>query len=306
MEAEKFAEQTWKDILHQFGNVLNYQLFELDGHGVSVGKLITGVVLMLVGYSLSHKAAREVDRRLLGRLSLEESLRYTFQRLIFYVFFCFVSLFTLRTLNVPITIFTVVGGALAVGIGFGSQNLVNNFISGILVMVERPIRMGDFIEIEGVGGSVVNIGIRSTTVQTPNNAAIIIPNTSLIEKNLTNWSFSHTVGDTVRVGVGYGSDTQLVKQICLQAVEQVEDILDPANTVVMFADFGDNALIFDIAYNISATRYPTRRKIQSEVRFKLNELFAKNKISLPFPQRDIHIVDAPPGLFQSRTDVRPQ
>lgn len=306
MEAEKVAELTWHSIIDQVSNVLNYKLFELDGHGISVAKLITGVVLMFLGYILAGKASREVDRRVLGRLNLEESLRYTFQRLIFYLFFCVASLFTLRTLNVPITIFTVVGGALAVGIGFGSQNLVNNFISGILVMVERPIRVGDFIEIDGVAGSVVNIGIRSTTVQTPNNAAVIIPNTSLIEKNLTNWSFSHSVMDAVRIGVGYNTDTEALKQICFQALEQVPTVPNPKEAVLIFFDFGDNALIFDLTYNIASNQYPVRGRIRSDIRFKLNQLLVKNQISIPFPQRDIHIVDAPPGLFQSRSDVRPQ
>ncbi len=306
MEAEQMAQQTWHDIINQASSVMNYKLFELDGHGVSVAKLITGVVLMIVGYILSGKAAQAVDRRLLGKLNLEESLRYTFQRLIFYIFFCVASLFTLRTLNVPITIFTVVGGALAVGIGFGSQNLVNNFISGILVMVERPIRVGDFIEIDGVAGSVVNIGIRSTTVQTPNNAAVIIPNTSLIEKNLTNWSFSHTVTDAVRIGVGYGTNTETLKQLCFQVLEQVPDVSAPQEAVLIFFDFGDNALIFDLTYNIASSHYPRRGRIRSDIRYKLNDLLIKNQISVPFPQRDIHIVDAPAGLFQSRADVRPQ
>lgn len=304
--AEKVAERTWNDVIHQAGFVLNYQLFELDGHGVSVGKLITGIFLMVVGYMASNRAAKEVDRRVLGKLHMDQSLRYTFQKLIFYLFFCLVSLFTLRTLNVPITIFTVIGGALAVGIGFGSQNLVNNFISGVLVMVERPIRVGDFIEIDGVLGTVNSIGIRSTMVKTPQDAAVIIPNTSFIEKNLTNWSFSHTVSDMVRIGVAYGTDINLLKQSVFQAVEQVKEVQNAKEHTLTFVDFGDNALIFDIGYSISSSFSPYRGRIRSDIRYRLNELFEKNKISVPYPQRDIRIVDAPVNLLQSRADVRPQ
>lgn len=301
MEAEKIAEQTWHDVLAQLSAILNYKLFELDGHGVSVAKLITGVVLLVVGYLASVRAAKEFDRRVLGRLSLDEGLRYTFQRLIFYLLFFIVTLFTLRSLNVPITIFTVIGGALAVGIGFGSQNLVNNFISGILVMVERPIRIGDFIDIDGVTGTVINIGIRSTTVRTPLNAAVIIPNTSLIEKNLINWSYSHAVGDMVRIGVAYGTDTELLKKVCLEVLHGVPEISNPQDAMLMFADFGDNALLFDVFYNISSSNYPVRNRIRSDIRYRLNSQFVANKISVPFPQRDIHIIDGPAGMFQTRT-----
>lgn len=295
---------TWHEIFQQCAAVLNYKLFELDGHGVSVAKLITGVVLLVVGYWLSGRAAKEVDRRVLGKLSLEESLRYTFQRLIFYMFFAVVTLFTLRTLNVPITIFTVVGGALAVGIGFGSQNLVNNFISGILVMVERPIRIGDAIDIDGVSGSVINIGIRSTTIRTAANAAVIIPNTSLIEKNLTNWSYSHAVTDIVKVGVAYATDTNQFKKVCLEALQSVEGVIVD-NAAVNFVDFGDNALLFEIAYEVSTHNVGVRGRIRSDIRYKLNDLCKQNEISMPFPQRELHIVDAGRGMFQSRTDARP-
>jgi small-conductance mechanosensitive channel len=303
-EISKDIQWTWHEIFAQLASVLNYKLFELDGNGVSVAKLITGVALLVVGYWFAGRAAREVDRRLLGRLQMDSGLRYTFQRLIFYFFLFIVTLFTLRTLNVPITIFTVVGGALAVGIGFGSQNLVNNFISGILVMVERPIRIGDFVEIDGVLGTVVNIGIRSTTIRTVANAAVIVPNTSFIEKNLTNWSYSSSVTDTIRIGVGYGSDLELLKKICLEAVDTVEGVASPAQVVVNFVDFGDNALLFDLFFDVQSSYLTSRGRIRSAIRYRLNDLFVQHKVSIPFPQRDIHIVDAPPGLLQSRNDAR--
>lgn len=300
---DRVAEKTWHDLILQIQGVLNFQLFELDGHGVSVGKLITGFVLLFLGWLASKRAAKEVDQRLLGRISMDPSLRFTFRRLIFYFFFFITTLFTLRTLNVPITIFTVVGGALAVGIGFGSQNLVNNFISGILVMVERPMRVGDFIEIDGVSGTVTNIGIRSTMIRTNANASIIIPNTSLIEKNLTNWSYSSTVSDFVRIGVAYGTDLKLLAKVVKEATKSVEGLEKGVEASLVFQDFGDNALILDIAYDIASHQYTTRRRIQSDLRFKLNELFNEQGISVPFPQRDIHIVDGAPRVLQSRNHV---
>ncbi len=291
---EQAVEKGWNEIISQLAAILDYKLFELDGHGVSVAKLLTGLFLLCLGYLVSGRASSEVDRRLLGRLQIDQSLRYTFRRLIFYFFFFVSTLFTLRALNVPITIFTVIGGALAVGIGFGSQNLVNNFISGILVMVERPIRVGDFIEVDGVSGIVQNIGIRSTEVLAPNNSAIIVPNTAFIEKNLINFTRNGTVLGKVVIGVAYGSDIALVKNLCLQALVGVDGILTHPEATVIFADFGDNALIFDILYNMPTSQYPSRRRIESDVRVNLNALLAANKISIPFPQRDVHLdVSAP-------------
>src|SRR5665213_1784003 len=116
---EIVGQYTWKEILHLIYEVLNYQLFELDGHGVSLGKLISGIVMLIVSYLISRRGAKEVDKRLLTRMNVDDSLRYTMRRFIFYFFVCLTTLFTLHILAVPVTIFTVLGGALAVGIGFG-------------------------------------------------------------------------------------------------------------------------------------------------------------------------------------------
>lgn len=288
------AEKTWAEILSQIGAVLDYKLFELDGNGVSVAKLLTGLTLLIVGYWLSGRAARTVDERVLARLQMEASLRYTFRRFLFYVFLFITTMFTLRTLNVPITIFTVIGGALAVGIGFGSQNLVNNFISGILVMVERPIRVGDFVEVDGISGHVTSIGIRSTVLVTLTNAAVIVPNTAFIEKNLINWTRQSHVGSRVTIGVSYGSDPEVVQRILLEAASSVDEVLAHPEPTVAFSDFGDNALIFDLFFSVSSETFPFRRRIESQIRFRLHGLLAQNGISVPFPQRDVHLdVSAP-------------
>jgi small-conductance mechanosensitive channel len=165
------------------------------------------------------------------------------------------------------------------------------------------MRVGDFIEIDGVAGTVTNIGIRSTMVRTNANAATIIPNTALIEKNLTNWSYSPTVSELVRIGVAYGTDLKLLDQVVKEAAKSVEGLQKGLEPTLIFQDFGDNALILDIAYDIPSHQYINRRRIQSDLRFKLNDLFNEQGISVPFPQRDIHIVDGAPGVLQSRNDV---
>ena len=284
------TQMTWTEILKVAYQILNYQLFELDGHGVSLGKLISGVVLLVVGYMVSRRGAKEVDNRLYTRLDIDQALRYTFRRLTFYFFLCLTTLFTLHTLAVPVTIFTVLGGAFAVGIGFGSQNLINNFISGILVMIERPIRVGDFVEVGDITGQIESIGIRATEMRTGVNSVIIIPNTNFIEKNLTNWTKSEVIQCPVRIGVAYGTDMVLLRKVCMEALAGVGEVVNEPAPDLVFQDFGDDALLLDLTFSIAALSVPNRKKIASDVRYRLNDLFIRNKIDVPFPQRVVRML----------------
>lgn len=286
---EHAAERGWQDVLNSIAWVMNYKIFELDGNGISVGKLLTGILLLVAGYYFSRRASKEFERRVLTRMPIEQSVRYVFQQLIFYFLLMVTTLFTLRALNVPITIFTVIGGALAVGIGFGSQNLVNNFISGILVMAEQPMRIGDFVEVDGVTGQIESMGIRSTLVRTPNNVLITMPNTQFIEKNLTNWTMSQTVICTITVGVAYGSNAEQVTRVMLESLQGIEGVLTNPAPVVKFKDFGDSALVFDLGFSIPSNQFPQRKIIESTIRYRLYELLTAAKISIPFPMRDVNL-----------------
>ena len=273
-----------------FWDAMNFQLFEVDNHPFTLSKIVIGLFLLAAGYYLSKRASRTVQSRLFSRMQMEDSLQYALGRFTFYLFLIFSSLFTLHILNVPITIFAVVGSAVAIGVGFGSQNIIYNFISGLLVMIERPIRLGDFIEVDAISGVVEAIGIRSTVIITPSNARVIIPNTVFLEKNVINW----TIGDqfqaaTVRVGVGYESNVEEVRKACLDAMNETELVLKDRSLGVQFADFGDNGLLFDVNFWCMAGSTGQRRRVESDLRFQLHALFADRKISMPFPQRDVHL-----------------
>lgn len=284
-----------QDILKTVHGVLSYQIFTIDQYGFSLSSLLTGLALIWIGYMLSNRVSQTVDNRLLHRLNVEDSLRYTMRRFTFYVMMIFWVLFTLRLLNVPLTIFTVIGGALAVGIGFGSQNLVSNFISGVMVLLERPMRVGDQIEVGGVLGIVERIGIRATHVRTGNNATVVIPNKTFLEEFLTNWSDGGgKFRAAVKVGVAYDSDVRKVAQLALDALAKENRVLpDPAATV-NFIDFGDNALVFEIVAWIRGYTTADRSAFESDLRFRLNEIFQANEISMPFPQRDVRLNMASP------------
>lgn len=278
-----------KEFLSFLSYVLNFELLNVDGISLSLGKLLLGVTLLILSYVIARKLARVIDRRVLSHLNVDSSLRYNLQRFIFYVFLVINSLFVLHILNVPITIFTVIGGALAVGIGFGSQNLVNNFISGILVMIERPMRVGDHIEIDGLNGVVESIGIRSTRMRSLANAVVMIPNTVFIEKNLVNWTSSGSLMCKISLGVSYDTDVQRLKALCIERVGRMSAVLKSPAPDLLFTDFGDSALLFDLVFYVPSGVFVSRRGIESEIRYALEALFRENKINIPFPQRDISL-----------------
>ena len=156
--------------------------------------------------------------------------------------FGFVSL---ELVNVPVTVFTFLGGAVAIGVGFGSQNILNNFISGLILLAEQPIRVGDLVDIGGLCGNVEKIGARSTRVKTGANLEIIVPNSKFLEDNVTNWTLSDTrMRTVVKVGVAYGSPTEDVAEILKQAVDQCPHALTEPEPIILFNDFGDNCTEF--------------------------------------------------------------
>ena len=271
-------------------SIWNFQLFMVDGHPMTVGKLIIGLIVFILGYILSRKASNAIHNRLLNRMDIDVSLRETFRSVIFYVFLVFTILFTLRLLSVPITIFAVLGGALAIGVGFGSQNIVNNFISGLIIMLERPIRVGDFVELEDLRGTVETIGARATLIKGARNTHYVVPNSSFLENNVMNWTLSDRVlRSEVTVGVAYGSPTRKVEELLRQAMAERNDILKQPEPIVLFTDFADNSLNFEIIYWSEAKTIMDLRKLASHLRFRIDELFEENNIVIAFPQRDVHL-----------------
>ncbi len=269
-------------------SVWNFQLFAVEGSSITLGKVAIGLLLVAIGYHLSTIMSRAISRRVVNRFRLQASIRYTFERFIFYILFVFFILFTMDVLNIPITIFTVIVGALAIGIGFGSQNVVNNFISGIIVMIEQPVRVGDWIELEGIFGHVEKIGARSTILRTMQNKQIIVPNSFFLEKIFTNWTLADdVVSSGVSVGVSYGSDTALVKRLLLQVANEHPDVLKKPEPTVVFQDFGDSSLNFSLFFRIKFSGETTSIRVASDLRFRIDDIFRQNNVSIPFPHREL-------------------
>jgi potassium efflux system protein len=268
----------------------NYELTAIDDRPITVKKIITGLILLMVGYFLSRYLARLVGRRLLPRIGLDPGVTSALQTIAFYILLVTFSLFSLQLISIPLTVFAFLGGAVAIGVGFGSQNILNNFISGLILLAERPIRVGDLVEIDGLHGNVENIGARSTRVRTGANLEIIVPNSTFLENNVTNLTLSDTrIRTMVSVGVAYGSPTRDVDRLLREAVASRSDIHLEPEPIVLFKEFGDNSLLFEIHFWINARTIMQAQKIESEVRHTIDDLCRQAEITIAFPQRDVHL-----------------
>jgi len=280
-------------------SVWNYEIIVLDDRPITVGTVLSSIVLLLIGVILSRMLSRVLGKRVLPRLGLHRNAASAIQSLVFYVLISTFTLWALRFLNIPLTVFTFLGGAIAIGLGFGSQNIVNNFISGLVLLAERPIRTGDLIQIDDLFGTVEHIGARSTRITTATNLEIIVPNSTFLENNVVNWTLvSNMVRTSVCVGVAYGSPTRIVTRLLKRAATEHGLILDQPESFVRFADFGESSLNFELHFFIRIRNMMERRRVESDIRYKINELLNEAGITIAFPQRDVHLLAAQPLMVQ--------
>jgi len=275
--------------MENFREILRFALFTINEQTITVGQLLLVFAVLLIGYYLIHKSNKLIVARL-TKQDIDRDLVLLIQRLYLIVTLVLLGLVALSFLNVPLTAFAFVSGALAIGIGFGAQNIVNNFISGWILMWERPIRIGDFLEIGEVKGTVETINTRSTRIRRTDGVHLLIPNSQLLETMVVNWTLiDRLLRGHVRVGVAYGSPVKKVAELIEQAARDHKDVLATPEPLVIFEDFGDSALIFDLYFWIHAVGERDLRVIRSDIRFAIDELFARNEIVIAFPQRDIHV-----------------
>ncbi|MFT5451509.1 MAG: small-conductance mechanosensitive channel, partial [Enterobacterales bacterium] len=210
---------------------------------------------------------------------------------LFYVLAVAIVIITiLDVINVPITAFAFLSGAIAIGFGFGAQNIINNFISGWILMWEKPIRIGDFLEVEDAKGTVEKINTRSTRVKRVDGVHMLIPNSKLLENTVVNWTLvDNLMRSSVRVGVAYGSSARQVANLILQATKEQAGVLSEPAPTVYFEDFGDNSLIFEVNFWGESNVEGGVRLMRSDIRFRIDELFEEHNIIVAFPQRDVHL-----------------
>lgn len=269
--------------------VAGLPIFRLGGHQLTFGTLLYLLILFVLLVVVAGRFRHWLVKRLLSRSRLDLSAREAIGSLFFYGVLAIGALMILQTAGIDVTTLNVVAGAFGIGIGFGLQNIASNFVSGLIILIERPVKIGDRIEVGDVEGDVVEIRARSTTVLTNDNIAIIIPNSKLISENVVNWSYNDAkVRFRIPVSVAYGSDVHEVERILLQVADECPDVLKDPAPVVRFMEFGDNGLIFELRA-WSTTLMHRKGKLVSVLNFAIYDRFRERGIEIPFPQRDIHI-----------------
>ena len=283
-------QDRFADIKDEIVSLWNVEIWTVDNQAVTLQKALTALIILLLGVVVSKFLLAMIYTRFLLKSQFKETTASGVHKILSYSAYLLVFLLALRMVNIPLTAFAFLGGAVAIGIGFGAQNLINNFISGFMILGERPINIGDLIEVDGVLGMVEEIGTRCTRVRTGENIHILVPNSTFLEQKITNWTLSNKkIRVNITVGVAYGSPVEQVRETLIRAAKEVPLVLVNPEPFALFSDFGDNALMFNVYFWVEISRVIQRRAIESDVRFKIDALFAQKGIVIAYPQRDVHL-----------------
>ncbi len=260
----------------------------LENYRLSLGMLLWGITLLYASLAVSWLTQRILEEEVYPRRKVERGVGISINRLIHYAFVVFGVVTALSTIGIGLQNLTVVVGALGIGIGFGLQNIVNNFASGIIMLFERSIKVGDIVQINGEWGTIKNLGLRATVVETFDRSEMIVPNSNLVSSTVVNWTLSdRQTRVIVQVGVAYGSDVQKVTQILLRIAQENPFIMKFPEPAVYFMNFGASSLDFELRAWVADI--DIRLKIKNEINYEIERLFRENGIEIPFPQHDLHI-----------------
>jgi len=269
--------------------ILNKPLLQLGGESITLLQLLGVPLAFFLILFLAGWVARAATLRMRVK-EVDANLIQVINRAYWVVVISVLFLTVLGMLKVPLAAFAFLSGAVAIGFGFGAQNIINNFISGWIIMGERPIRIGDLIDVDGSLGRVEAINTRSTRIRRFDGVRIVIPNSHMLENKVINWTLvDNEIRTSVRVGVMYGSPVRRVAELIEQATREQEDVLEDPEPKILFEDFGDSALIFDVFFFTLLRPGGDLRRLRSEIRFRIDELFRENSIVIAFPQRDVHV-----------------
>jgi len=268
---------------------LSIPLLKLGDSSITLWSILTFFILSLLLLFVAGKVRSWLTNHLLLKTKLDQGGRQAVGAITRYVIVFIGFLIILQTMKINLTTLNVIAGTLGIGIGFGLQNVASNFISGLIILLERPIKIGDRIEVGKVEGDVIEIGARSTTVVTNDNIAIIVPNSKFITENVVNWKYT---GEKVRfrvpVCVAYGSDVRLVEKVLLEVARENPNVMDDPPPVVRFLEFGDNGMLFELR-PWSTSLVHRKGKLISSLNFGIYDKFKEHNIEIPFPQRVVHI-----------------
>ncbi|MEL0457201.1 mechanosensitive ion channel domain-containing protein [Flavobacteriaceae bacterium SZ-1-7] len=289
-------EDTIKEssIWEKLGEFLEFKIIDFtygtsdDAHHIvlKVKYILLVALVMIVTTYLLRWIKKLITKNMPKDDKVKFNTVFSFARWIIYLV---VMLIVLDAIGFNVTAIFAASAALLIGIGLALQTLFQDIISGIFILIDQTVHVGDIIEIDGKVGRVEEIKLRTTRAVTIDNKVLVIPNHLYLENSLYNWTQNGTTTrESVEVGVAYGSDVQLVKRLLIQAASTHPNVLSEPEPTVVFMDFGDSSLNFKIAFTLNDSfkaQFP-----KSDIRFEIDRLFRENNVTIPFPQRDIHII----------------
>lgn len=282
-------EQSMTDVRDWLRDLLQWPLIRTDDMQITLGTIFYLLVLVVLLFWLSARLQRWLTDGPLLRSRMDAGFRHAAGTLVRYAVLLIGLLVIVQTAGIDLTTLNVLAGAVGLGVGFGLQNVVSNFIAGLIIMFERPIKIGDRIVVGDTEGNVIEIGARSTTVLDNDNIAVIVPNSKFITEDVINWQYNdNQVRFRVPVSVAYGSDARLVERLLLEIAAADDDVLDQPPPTVRLVEFGDNGVLFELRA-WSSKLVDRKGRLRSQLNFAIYDRFVKEGIEFPFPQRDLNL-----------------
>ncbi len=282
----------FKYIQKYFNNIkdfLSIHLIDVGNTSITLWTLIYFIILAWLLFFITARLRKWMIYKVLSKSKVELGVRLAVGTIIRYAVLIFGLVIVIQTVGINLSTITILAGALGVGIGFGLQNVTNNLVSGIIILFERPIKVGDRIQVGEVFGDVMSISMRSTMIVSNDNISIIVPNSEFISSTVINWSHNdRKVRFSIPVGVAYKEDPENVKQILLAVADKEDGVLKNPEPVVLFKEFGDSSLNFSLLIWTSSY-ITTPGFLKSRLYFEIFRKFRENNIEIPFPQRDLHV-----------------
>lgn len=270
------------------GHILNLKIFQIQQTPVTLSSLFMFLLVIAAFFILSRILCRIFLKRIMDRMRLEEGTQYNLTRITHYLVMLTGALVSFQFVGIDLSGFMMVFGLLSVGIGFGLQNITSNFISGLILLIERPIKVGDRITIGNTEGDVMEISMRSTTIRSLNNISIIVPNSEFVSSQVVNWSHRDLkIRLDIDVGVSYVSDLEKVLKCLREVAAENEEVLPKPRPDVLHLGFGESSWNMRLRVWIAnPKRHPLTR---SAINCAIVRKFRENDIEIPFPQHDLHV-----------------
>ncbi len=272
---------------------LSVPLLTMGSVTLTLWTLLYLLILLVVLYYATSRITKLIVYKLLATSKIELGTRIAVGSIVRYTLLTIGFVIILQTAGINLSSLTILLGALGVGIGFGLQNVTNNFVSGLIILFERPIKVGDRIEVSGIAGNVVDISMRATTIETNDNISIIVPNSEFISGTVINWSHTNrVVRFNYPVGVSYKEDPENIRGILLDVALHTDGVLKEPKPDVLFAEYADSSINFNL--RVWTTEFTDRPGVlKSKLYYAIWKQFKQQGVEIPFPQRDLYIKEMP-------------